>query len=112
MPQIVNLADASANLVGHPNYMKKHLRAVRKTLSVHLPTVFTPDPQPAPTSVAEILADFEAKVKHLIAVKDSKLAAVNANKARIAALETESAAHALEATRAENVAGKLKALVS
>jgi hypothetical protein len=92
--------------------MKQTLRTVRKNLSVHLPTVFKPEPIAPPTSVAEILADFEQKIKHLQAVNDAKLQVIAANELRIVALKAETEAHAIEAARAVAVAGKLQALVS
>jgi hypothetical protein len=85
---------------------------VRSTLSTHLPTVFKPLPAPAPFTVSEILADFQAKIKQLTDVNAARQQVLESNKKAIENLLTENQKHAAEAQRAEAVAKKLADLVA
>jgi hypothetical protein len=91
--------------------MKKHFIALKAKLSVHLPTVFKPA-LVEPTSVGEIIADFEKKVTQLTNVHSAKLHAIDKNKRTIAQIELDNASYQTEASRAEAVANKLRALLA
>ncbi len=66
----------------------------------------------APTSVAEVLADFEKKIQGLLGVRDAKQKSIAFNEQSIRNLVAQNQRSDAEANRANAIADKLKALVS
>jgi hypothetical protein len=92
--------------------MKLFSTAVRNNLSRHFPTVIKPLAKPAPFSVAEIVADFEAKIKQLSDLTAARQVALESNKKAINLLLDENIKHANEAERAKAIGSKLQALLA